>query len=350
MILYYFIFITLLIFIFLKKKEKQNNIFIIFLLGFYILSFMRWEVGTDWESYYNNYELNNSLLDFYSSVHFEKGYQTLNFISKKIYDNYNFLLFIQATIIFSFIYYSLKRTSSNLLVSLFYLYTSHFGNIFFVRQSIAVSIILFSIKYIEERKILKFYMIVFLAMSFHISALIFIPAYFIYRIKLSNSILYCSFFIILFIAIFLGKGIIFKIFEIVSPHRLIYLNDNQELLRSKNSVLLTAIVSRSFFIIYYMLVFWKKRIVDLRINGFINFYLFSCILYILCVTINPMIARVSLYYEIINLYLCASFFHIQKNKKWKIIFLIPSLLYLLIRFHTGITSYLELFVPYKSFL
>ncbi len=54
-----------------------------------------------------------------------------------------------------------------------------------VRQSIAMAILLFSFKYIKERKFTKFILIVFIASLFHRSSLVFIPMYFLAYIKMN---------------------------------------------------------------------------------------------------------------------------------------------------------------------
>ena len=53
------IFLSLILFSLLevKKNKTSSKLFMVYLLLFYLLSFLRWERGTDWLSYFNLYEL-----------------------------------------------------------------------------------------------------------------------------------------------------------------------------------------------------------------------------------------------------------------------------------------------------
>lgn len=64
-----------------------------------------------------------------------------------------------------------------------------------VRQCLAMSICLFSYKFIKEHKFIPFLLLLVLAFTFHKSAILFIAAYFIYKRKISwlNTLIYAAF-------------------------------------------------------------------------------------------------------------------------------------------------------------
>ena len=88
----------------------------------------------------------------------------------------NSISFFFAGAVAYFIYrYSDNEWISLLLVVVFYLRFSMTG----LRQTVALSIILFCYKFITERKLIPFLVLVLVASVFHESALVFLPAFFI---------------------------------------------------------------------------------------------------------------------------------------------------------------------------
>lgn len=61
-----------------------------------------------------------------------------------------------------------------------------FNSMNFMRQMIAAAVILYAVQYIRKKQPLRFIVIILFASVFHISALIFIPFYFILRIKMDG--------------------------------------------------------------------------------------------------------------------------------------------------------------------
>lgn len=83
----------------------------------------------------------------------------------------------------------------------------------------ALVIVIFSYKYIKERKLLKFLICVFIASLFHKTSIVFLPAYFLYKLKfnyvlgfLYTAILVVTIFfketIFVFLSNFIGKEVV----------------------------------------------------------------------------------------------------------------------------------------------
>jgi transmembrane protein EpsG len=110
----------------------------------------------------------------------EIGYVFMNILFNKIgfsYIGFSFFFSIIANnLLVSFIY----RFRYPVLIILVYITTTYFtqqANL--VRQMMAISIFLFSTKYILEKNIFKYLVAIFVASLFHVSSLILLPAYFI---------------------------------------------------------------------------------------------------------------------------------------------------------------------------
>ena len=80
-----------------------------------------------------------------------------------------------------------KYAKNYYLASILFMALVFFFSFTYLRQMFAAAIIGLSIKYIIERKFLRFCVILLVAFSFHNSAIIFFPMYFIANKKYSKS-------------------------------------------------------------------------------------------------------------------------------------------------------------------
>jgi hypothetical protein len=170
------------------KDTKIKNLirFLPFLFLTIILGIQH-EVGTDYHSYINKFK--SSVYLSYDEVHLEFAlYYIFKFLNVLGF-SYRALFIVTAFIEFIFIYLFLKR--ENLTNNwLFFLGFFSLSNIYFqsfnlIPQMIAVSIFLFSIRFIEERKFILYSLTILLGFLFHKSIILLLPIYFIYNIRLS---------------------------------------------------------------------------------------------------------------------------------------------------------------------
>lgn len=144
-------------------------------------------VGTDTENYTYNYilRIDQDYYDFNDNI--EKGYQLLDYLIIGFSYNYFWLLFLTAFfIVFSYLRI-IKNYSENYLLSIVLfitlgLYTFLFNGL---RQALAMAIMAYSVKYLLEEKVLAYLLVCIIASTFHISALIMIPFYFLVNLNLS---------------------------------------------------------------------------------------------------------------------------------------------------------------------
>lgn len=149
----------------------------------------------DWVSYYPIY---NDIKNSYSfSLTFEPGFTFLMIVCKAIYNNWHFFVFICTCINLTLLTRFLYRHTDNLPLGL--MFFTAMGGLFFMtdlmRNSIAFFIFINSLGYIRERNCLKYMVSCVLAISFHYSAILYIPLYFFLNRKISKWIFAGLFFI-----------------------------------------------------------------------------------------------------------------------------------------------------------
>ena len=159
--------------IYKKRILKSIVIFLIFFLG------TRGFLGWDWYFYYPSFMEKTYI--------YEKGYMIYTSLIGSIFKNYIFYQIITTTIDFIALYYIFKKYCKYPVVA-FAIFFSIQGlhiEVELLRNIKAIVLFLFSLKYIEERKIIPFLILNILGVLFHNSALIYIPMYFMlnYRYK-----------------------------------------------------------------------------------------------------------------------------------------------------------------------
>jgi hypothetical protein len=113
-------------------------------------------------------------------------------ICKTITENYLFFQLISFIVDFFILYVFFKRYIKNEIAFGFLFFVLFYGmSIEFnlLRNAKAIMIFLLSLKYIKEKKIIKYLMLNMLGSFFHISALFYLPVYFIVNRQFSRKML-----------------------------------------------------------------------------------------------------------------------------------------------------------------
>ena len=159
---------------------------------------------------YENIVQNGTIYFAFDILESEKGYLWLNIILKFISDNFNILRIIIA----SFIVISLSRaiykySDKTWLSLILFLCTLFYPTIYTLRQSIAVFIFLYGIKYIIDRNLIKYLLCIGIAFLFHKTSLVCIILYFLYPLNINKRnlfIFFCCCLVFLFtISFFLNR-------------------------------------------------------------------------------------------------------------------------------------------------
>ena len=180
----------------LRRYFLFELVFILLLVLFLCGGYM---TGTDWRMYEDIYnKILWSDLRLYPS---ETGFYILILISKSL--NIDFWIFLITLKVTFFIVYLQVSRLFNISRWLFLGLAFPFYMYLFIdnplRNFIAITLFMLSIKYLINNSAIKYYLVILLAINFHISALILLLIYPIRNLKISSNaliIIYITFFII----------------------------------------------------------------------------------------------------------------------------------------------------------
>lgn len=314
---------------------------------------LRWETGTDWEQYLIHFKsfkwatATTSLVNMY-----EYGYNLFVFLVRIITRNYSIFLLLHAIVFYTLIFKSFERYTPYLFTSLLMFYTLSMGMVGANRQLIALAICIYSLRFIIEKKPVKFFLLIFLASNFHITAILFIIYYFISKeIKpvLVIVIIGCT----LIIGMFKLPLLAFSYFGNLiggntATKTLIYLND-AKIHQSDVGLSVFGLIKR----IIFLLVFYYNR---KRISGVLSYYtlmlngyIAGIALYFLFVnSLLSVVSRGSVFFNIMEPLLIASQLCLFKRKGNIILILFLLLALSVVFFFQSIHVYPDLFIPYKG--
>lgn len=193
------------------RQRNKNKIFVVvvtlIMLGISGLRHM--SVGTDLIAYYRQFvsiSYMNSLAEVFTSQK-NFGYALLNMVFINIFGvKYQLFLFIIATISMISLGITIYRYSSAPYISFLLYMALGFYDFTFsgLKQTLALAFVLLSYKYICDRKPIKFTLMVALGATFHLSAFIFLPAYYIAHKKWSAG--YACILILSYITMLVFRG------------------------------------------------------------------------------------------------------------------------------------------------
>lgn len=200
MIPYYILFVLITPFAFLDSvnvKEGQRKL-ILFVLLFILIFFstFRGNIGfQDYDEYvaaYLDIVQNGLYTSNYTSsaAIFEPGFVFSYYLCTFFSSNPVFGLFVISSIAISINLLSYQKYSRYFLLAilLYFVHTFVLREMLQIRAGVAASICLYSISYIEERKIWYFLFLLLIAMSFHLASVIFLFVYIIYTLNWNKYI------------------------------------------------------------------------------------------------------------------------------------------------------------------
>lgn len=339
------------------KYDYQYRCMIFFCILFWLLSWIRWETGTDWGSYCSYFENNNSYSDFMDATRttMEDGYRLLNFLVKSISDSYTVLLFICSTFIFVIKAKFYKKFSPLPLVSLLACLALSRGDIFYVRQTISIHICMLGVMAVlKERKIL-FFALIIIASTIHSSSLLFSLIYPIYKFdKLELKSLNVLTITLSLICFILGAILMYAILTYLPPiisykiTKYIDEGDNMATGQSLATLLINGIINRGFFFCLFSYAA-KQFYQDRTFRFFYKMYCCLMILFFMTVSINVTLTRLVSYFDVSQYILLAYFFKSRYCAK-KELWLLLIGFYLFVRFYTGTLNgfYKNEFIPFRT--
>ena len=175
-----------------NKKNKKIFLFSVFLVLILLSGFRSPQVGTDTNEYYHIYECirDNGFFGYIrqdgSSI--EIGFSFLIWLFSRIfYTPYIFIFSISFFILYSFAVAIYRFSSDVFLSTIIFIAWMFPSTLNGIRQYFAFSFVLFAIYAIDNKKILKSFLLFFSALLIHKSSIILISVYFVYLFKNKNK-------------------------------------------------------------------------------------------------------------------------------------------------------------------
>ncbi|MEB7715533.1 EpsG family protein [Staphylococcus equorum] len=341
-----YILAIILLKIIFTTKEKYNIVFLLIagIMLTLIVSMRNLNFGSDTLVYIQKFK-EYSLIDYSIFIDYLNSVNEKDktfYILIRTLNNFgiegHLLIAILATIFLIAIFWLIYKYSHNnllsiiLFISLGYLFFSLTG----LRQTLALSLIIFSYKYIRERKLIKFVLLVLFASLFHSTAIIFLIAYPFAYVKLGMKHILILSAAIITNSLFYSQvnGVLEKF--IVNDQYEYYLNNMETLNYSGFFIQL---------IIFIFCVVLKKNLLPQNPKDISLYNLIFIGLLIQLFSTNIAVAfRISLYFSIFSIILIPNIINSIKNINIKIllyIIIIPILLlYLYLNnYYDGFTFY-----------
>lgn len=339
------------------KLKTKKYIFIGISIIYIFISGLRWN-NPDWIVYYPFFMENNTLDDFwYGNIPVDKGFGLINFVVKSFTDEYTILLFALAILIISIKVNFIIKFATFPLISLLYWFGTYIGDIFFIRQTLAICITLIAFRFILKKNFILFVLFTLLASTMQISVISFLLAYFIFYRKIKIR--------------YLVLGLIFSILigRMVDTSILLTLNtffnilpDSERLLEkaslyyevgsmSDGPIVILTYLRRLIFIPIELWAISRIEKFDKNYRGYLNLIIFGYMLYFLFENMSPVIAsRISSVYYIYEIITIPTIFVVIKSLKIRIgVFCVLSI-YLLIKYLYAINMYYDIYIPYINIL
>jgi hypothetical protein len=334
--------ISVIISIFLSNGRRLSKYLILFAVFFFILTDgLRWQMGTDWQSYFDNY----NFIDDKFTPGFDIGFEYYTLLLKNLFDNYSFYLLTNSFLIFGILFYTFKKFGDNNFIGFLYTFCILIWYSGSMRQLIAVSLLCIAISYLIERKILLYFILVIIGSFFHFSLLFCLPFYFFYNRSFK---FFSIFFILMFIIVFLLKGYIIyfeNILSLLSPdkdfsNRLYGGLDTNIILGYGRKILL--------YLIFFIYIIKLKLLYNKRIVFLFSISSFSILLYHFAVNYSPIVAsRLDIYTGVLfTAFLIAEISKHTKSKMQKMSLFIVVFFYIIINYSR--LEFMDLFHPYSG--
>lgn len=312
-ILFYITFFFISTFFYKLYNKSNSKIFLV--LSFSIpmlIGGLRYKVGTDYELYLMLYN-NNSKVDW--------GFQIINYIAK-LFNNPQILFFIYNFLTLFFVFKGMKNIKQSYrslayFCFLFIFYTSSFN---IMRQMLAVSIIFYAYKYIDEKNFKKYCFWVFIATCFHNTAALCLLLYFLINTK-NKKIVFWYMLILIFIVLNY-ESLIILLGKIPFLSKFVRYQEYTGKQSFNNYSFYF-----EFIVTIYMLIFYKRLINKNQSNQ--NYIFMAIISLILMFTgfSNPAVKRIANYFKMSHIILLAQIPYIPKKNNDKVLNLIVVFTY-----------------------
>jgi hypothetical protein len=344
----------------INKRQSMRGVRALTIGGFLFFFGLRGFVNTDWYNYYPYFEQLKTLWSgglrqlFASAYRFETGFELYSIIIKSICPNYFFWVFVSTVIDIALLHVIFKRYVKYYVLAfiVFFVVGGCLMEINLMRNIKSILLFIFSLKYLQERRIMPYMLLNVLGVLFHISAIVYIPMYFLLHRKFPKPLLW---------AVFIVGNIIFLLqIEYIRP----ILTSIADLLGERLSYHLTNIYNHhyGFSIGYFervltytlILLCYDKLLKQDKFNNvFINAYVLYFFFFFFFAEIQVMTERLPLLFIFSYWILYPQLFGIIKLRANKRIFILVFLCYSALKITIGnaglVSKYDNLIFGIKSY-
>ena len=167
-----------------SEKKLQNRVLGFEFACYLILSLvsgLRYHVGTDYGGYVTSFVTRSEMLWEHIKYFREPGLGFIAFISHYIYEDYVVMFILAALLTVGLNVRTIAKYSNDFLLGiLLYVFIGAWhGSFNGMRQYLAAAVLFAGHRYIYERDLKKYCLVVFVAMLFHRTALVFFPVYWV---------------------------------------------------------------------------------------------------------------------------------------------------------------------------
>ena len=305
----------------------KTSLILVFLL-FTIIGGLRDNVGSDWQTYYNEYcSIVTQSTFSWSAVAKDRLFYFIEYLISRIVQYPHLFFLILFALSFWLKFFFIKNyVHKNIYLALL-IYLSGIFLIFDIngiRQGLAIGIALFSTKFIFEKRLFAFIACVISASFIHSSSIIYLLAYPIYNIRWTlNSRQYI---ILTFLAILLGVFI-----SKFLPNIIEYINGYQEGISEHyeyyaegvggftNKVEVFGIASIRRYVVWALILFFLKDISTPDVAFYKNCMLVSFFIFFLFSDSMEMSYRISYYYSMFELALIPIMISSINSQRFKLL-------------------------------
>lgn len=193
----------------IQLKSTYKTLCVLAFIPMTFVSVFRYEVGTDWPIYHDYFHWISEGKDKFT----EPLFNLLNRVIYSFTKDSWWLFAICAFLICYFMFRAFMEQSVNPAFSIliFVLSGDYFNSQNQIRQALAMAIFLYAMKYIKERNAKKYFLFIIIAMCIHLSAMIYIPLYFVYGLRLNVKLLGTIYAVVVALLPIMNKVLVFVI-------------------------------------------------------------------------------------------------------------------------------------------
>ena len=326
-----------------QMKKQKYPLYYFYAMSFVLIAVSGLRsnvVGTDTSMYeilFNNGKL-ITLKEALTNSSVEPGYIIFEHISGLVFQNYQWFLIIIAIITIIPVTIVIYKYSEKPWMSYFLFITFGYFPFFMtgIRQSIAIGITFVAFIFVKKKKLILFLVCIGLACTFHITAIVFLPIYWLDRIELNQKSMIA-------VSVFIVMSFVFRqsLFQILNKYSR---QSYSSLPEGGEKMYIFMLLSIILGFIYY------KEFREQNVNNKVFLYMIivSAVIWPI-VSINPALFRLYYYYNIFIIIFVPNLIVSIKDRESKFIltvgFLLVGIYYLITQVITSQLNY----YPYYFF-